>query len=337
MSDDPVHRPPSQGVHAFACGAIRVAVGANLGDPIGGADDCLPGDIYRLKPEARARRLVLNRPRTPGEAQTIAPGSAIGAPGDRVWPLAILTLLSPEGERLAIVTLWHEASTTTFALPLSPMLPHTDYTLVSVDPDAGGVRLADVISVSFAAGTLITLPGGRQSRIEALAAGDAVLTRDSGPQPLRWIAKATLRAAGGLAPVVISAGTLGNSADLVVSPHHRLFIYQRGARRLTGAAEILVQAKHLVDGDRVWRREGGFVDYYSLIFDRHEIIYAEGIPAESLMITDETVRHLSDELADELHSRFPGLRHSPHFAREAGRGTLGEAGAAALFRKDGGA
>lgn len=329
--------PPltGDGVHAYAADAIRVSSGANLGDPIGGPDDCLPGDIYRLHPETPARRLVLNRTRGGGQAQTIAPGSAIGAPGDRVLPLAILTMMSPAGERLAIVTLRHETTGAIFALPLSPMLVRTEYTLVDIDPDAGRARLADVICVSFAGGTLVTLPGGRQQRIETLAVGDMVLTRDNGAQPVRWIGRATLRAAGGFAPVVISAGTLGNSGDLVVSPHHRLFIYQRGAQRLTGAAEILVQAKHLVDGDRVWRREGGFVDYFSLVFDRHEIIYAEGIAAESLMLTDETVGLLPADLADELQARFPGLSHSPHFAREAGRTLLDPAVRSRLFSRDG--
>lgn len=330
------HSPVSgPGVLVYPAGAIRVAAGANLGDPVGGPDDCLPGDIYRLKPEARARRLLLARAEATGSGQTVAPGSAVGNAGDRMRALAILTLLSPDGERLAIVTLQHEDSGTTWALPLSPMLPRAEYTLVSIDPEADKVQLADVICVSFAAGTLVTLPGGRQQRIEALQPGDPILTRDNGAQPVRWVGKATVRAAGSFAPVVIAAGTLGNSADLVVSPHHRLFIYQRGARRLTGAAEILVQAKHLVDDDRVWRREGGFVDYYCLIFDRHEIIYAEGIPSESLLVTEETTRLLPAELADELLARFPGLSHSPHFAREAGRGALDAAGRAAIFHKEG--
>lgn len=324
---------PGLGIHAFAAGNIRVVTGANLGDSIGGPDDCALGDIYRLKPEARPKRLIVAGGQKGDRSQTIAAGSAVGKEGDRIWPMAILTLMAPDGERLTIVTIWHEESEAVFALPLSPIRPGINYALVDIDPDAARAQLADVICVSFTAGTLITLPGGAQTRIEALRPGHVVLTRDNGPQPVRWIGKATLRATGAFAPIVISAGTLDNLGNLVVSPHHRLFLYQRGKRRLTGQPEALVQAKHLVDDDRVWRREGGFVDYYSLVFDRHEIIFAEGIAVESLMVSEATVRLLPPEIADDLRQAFPGLRHSPHFAAEADRARIEAEGHDRLFRK----
>ncbi|MCY1126278.1 Hint domain-containing protein [Frigidibacter sp. RF13] len=333
MEDDSTIRP-GPAVQAYQAGAIRVVVGANLRDPVGGVEDLELGDVYRLKPEARTKRLVLSLGGAPGAAQQVAGGSDIGKPGDLVYPLAVLTFLAPDGERLALVTVWHEASETTFALPLSPMVPGVEYTLVEAHRDFAGLRLGDVICVSFAAGTLITRPGGAPEAIEKLKIGDPVLTRDNGPQPIRWIGKATLRAAGSFAPVVISAGTLGNLGELVVSPHHRIFLYQRGARRLGGTAEVLVQAKHLVDGDRVWRREGGFVDYYSLVFDRHEIIFAEGVAAESLMVNEETVRLLPEDLADDLRSRFPGLRQSQYYGTEAGARALESHGRQHFFRPE---
>ena len=180
---------------------------------------------------------------------------------------------------------------------------------------------------------MIALADGRQVAIEALRPGDRVLTRDHGGQPLRWIGSATLRAVGAFAPVVITAGTLGNAGDLIVGQHHRMFLYQRERARLAGTAELLVQAKHLVDGERVFLREGGFVDYFSLVFDRHEIVYAEGIPAESLMVNDATLTHLPDELAEEVKARFPGLSQHQHFGTEAGRMMLDEIGAGALFKR----
>ena len=131
-----------------------------------------------------------------------------------------------------------------------------------------------------------------------------------------------MRAQGGFAPVVISAGTLGNLGDLVVSQHHRIFLYQRGQRPAGHSAELLVQAKHLVDGKRVILREQGYVDYYSLIFDQHEIIYAEGIPCESLMVNEALLQRLPEPLAADLRARFPGLSQHQHFGREASRETL---------------
>lgn len=319
---------------AYPAEAFCVCHGVNLGEPVAGTDDYSLGDIYCLRAHSSALRLSLGRPLPDQTAQLIARGSEIGQEGDVIQPGTILTLLASDGERVTIVTARHEPTGQHFALPLSPLAHRTDYTLVEVGDYSADLRLAEAICVSFAAGTLVTVAGGAQKVIEQLTIGDEILTRDNGPQPVRWIGKATLRAKGSFAPVVISAGTLGNNGELVVSPHHRLFIYQRGNRRLNGRAEVLVQAKHLVDGDRVWRREGGFVDYYSLVFDRHEIIYAEGIPAESLMVNEDTVALLPDDLASELRSRFPGLRHSQHFATEAPRSALDRSGTTGLFRSE---
>jgi hypothetical protein len=178
--------------------------------------------------------------------------------------------------------------------------------------------LASLLTVSFARGTRITLASGAQKAIEELRAGDRVLTRDHGPQPLVWAGRTALRAVGVFAPVVITAGALGNAGDLIVSQHHRMFIYQRGPR--TGpTAELLVQAKHLADGARIFIREGGMVDWFSLVFAAHEIIYAEGVPCESLLVSEATLRQLPPDLAAEVRARFPQLRHTQHFGTEAGR------------------
>jgi hypothetical protein len=179
---------------------------------------------------------------------------------------------------------------------------------------------------------MITLATGAQKPIEDLTPGDKVLTRDHGGQPIRWIGRATLKAVGPFAPVVITAGTLGNAGDLIVSQHHRMFLYQRERMAGLATSELLVQAKHLVDGERIFLREGGFVDFLSIVFDRHEIIYAEGVPAESLMVNDATVNRLPAELSADVKARFPGLRQVQHFGTEAGRQFLDAVGAETLFK-----
>lgn len=307
---------------------LPVVSGANLGDPIAAEGSSEPGDVYRLRPDARPLRLRLAR--IAGGSPRIAEGSDLGRPGDTIRPVAQMTLMGSDGEQVEALLL--NLGGSDCLLPLSPLMQRTEYTLLRVGPADAGLPLTDLICVSFAAGTRVTLADGRQERIEHLAPGTSILTRDHGPQPVRWIGKATLRARGGFAPVVILPGVLGNDAELIVSPHHRLFIYQRGAYRIGGMAEILVQAKHLVDGEAILRREGGFVDYYSLVFDRHEIIFAEGIAAESLMVNAATVAQLPPELAGELLRRFPGLSQSQHLGTEAGRDLIDEKARAALLR-----
>lgn len=314
---DRLNPAPAHWANVHPAWHLPVISGANLGDPIAGEGLSQTGDIYRLRPEAHPLRLRLRL--LPGGGRDVAEGSEAGRPGDAVRPLSQLTLMGGDGERVEAVLLALGAAAEAFLLPLSPLTPRTDYTLLAVRAAEPALPLTELICVSFAAGTRITLPDGRQERIEALAPGQPVLTRDHGPQPIRWIGRATLRAKGSFAPVVVRPGVLGNDAELIVSPHHRLFIYQRGRDRVGGVAEILVQAKHLVDGDRIQRREGGFIDYFSLVFDRHEIVFAEGIAAESLMVTEATVAQLPPDLSDDLRCRFPGLNQSPHFGTEIGR------------------
>ena len=63
----------------------------------------------------------------------------------------------------------------------------------------------------------------------------------------------------------------------------------------TGRAETLVRAKHLVNGKDVNRLNDGFVEYNQLLFDEHQIIYAEGIAAESLLFDQRAESVLPDE------------------------------------------
>lgn len=309
----PAAPPPLQSAQVFDAEDIYVHHGVNLGDGIGADEPPCPGDIYHLDPAAAPRRLEI-------AGRAVGPSSEFGRPGAPVSVTARCQMMGPEGDAVDLLVL--DLGGLRAALPLSPMGPRIDYTLLAVEEAPQETPLADLLCVSFARGTSITLGDGRPKAIEDLRPGDLVLTRDHGRQPVAWVGRATLRAVGPFAPVVISRSAFGNAADLILSPHHRIFLYQRDRRPGLPTAELLVQAKHLVDGETVFRREGGFVDYFSLVFARHEIIYAEGIPAESLMVTEATLARLPPEIAAEVKARFPGLTHAPHFGTEAGRALI---------------
>lgn len=306
----------------FRSADIYVTAGANLGDDLADPAGVCPGDVYELSEGAAPLRLVVARS-DQGGVQSVAEESQIGEPGDAVRLVARYTLMGDDGNRVELLLLRVEgAGPGLFALPLSPMGKRVEYTLLRVEDAPAEAQLSDLLCVSFARGTMITLANGRQRPIETLSPGDRVLTRDHGPQPVRWLGGATLRAVGAFAPVVIAKGALGNAGDLIVSQHHRMFLYQRNRAAGLPTAELLVQAKHLVDGETIFLREGGFVDYFSLVFDQHEIVYAEGIPAESLMVNEATLSRLPEELAADVKARFPGLSQNQHFGTEAGRQVL---------------
>jgi hypothetical protein len=310
---DKVPKAAAHHVRVFDAADLFVSSGANIGDALDADDAPCDGDVYELDPGGQEHGLALARPEK-GLSQQVAAGSEIGRAGDRIDLKYQLTLMAPDGQKVDLLLLHLGAGR--WVLPLSPIAPRTEYTLLSIETPAQDLQLSDLMCLSFHRGTRITLASGAQVLIEKLEPGMQVLTRDHGPQPLRWIGRTVLRARGSFAPVVIRAGILGNEGDLVVGPHHRLFRYQR--KRLPGTlrAELLVQARHLVDDDAVYRREGGFAEYFSLVFDRHEIIYAEGIPVESLLVTEASIWRLPPELAEDVREALPSLSHVQHFAQE---------------------
>ncbi|MCC5969870.1 MAG: Hint domain-containing protein [Pararhodobacter sp.] len=291
-------------VHPAA--ALRVLSGANAGDSLPLPADSVSGDYYRLNDDARSETLTLELAQTGGAAGRVGAGSAIGKPGDPITLCGSLSLMAPDGDLVELLVL-DSPGTGRLALPLAPLRQRTTYTLIDADRSPGPIRLAAMVTGAFARGTRIALEDGRQLAVEALEPGIRVITRDHGAQMLRWTGAVRLPAAGSFAPVTILPGVMGNPAPLVVSPYHRLFLYRRDARPVDGMAGLLVQARHLVDGQRIIQTEGGFVDYFSLVFDRHEVIYAEGVPCESLLVCPETLTRLPPALAEDLRRAFPGL------------------------------
>lgn len=311
---------PGYTAHAYPAQALRVVAGAGLGDTL--ADHAaVPGDVYRLASHGMPVQLALAGPCIGDGGQFLADRD--GNPGERIRARHLLTFLSSEGERADVLVVEGDRIGR-MAVPLTPLNPRSDHTLVEIGEVPSGIRIADIVCAAFAPGTRIARPDGSLSPISALVPGDLVLTRDNGPQPVRWIGRVTLGARGNLAPVVFTAGTLGNMGDLVVSPGHRIHVYQRGGARIGGTAALLVQARHLVDGDRVHRREGAHADYVSLVFDHHEIIYAEGVPVESLNISPASLPVLPRPLSEDVLRRFPGLAQVCHAAPEPPVGALAE-------------
>lgn len=326
----------AQSVSVFLSDALHVTNGANLGDALSFADDLILDDIYGLRDTARLIRLSVYV--EDAGHFTIAPDTALGKPGTTLHMDCGVTLMSPDGATTEVLVMVavddHGSATDIFALPLAPLMPKLDYTLVGIDTKNARTKFAEVACVSFTRGTHIALASGQQVPIESLKVGDRVLTRDDGPQQIRWIGQNTVRAMGEFAPIVITAHTLHNENDLVVSPDHRLFIYQRSDALGAGRSELLVKARHLVNGDSVYRRDGGFVDYFQLLFDHHQIIYAEGIAAETLLVDTRTRAALPRDLAEKLSQSLPGKPQSrPDLDIEVQESMLDRPDAAALLRR----
>ncbi len=172
--------------------------------------------------------------------------------------------------------------------------------------------LDDLGPPCFMAGTLIATVYGPR-KVEDIAIGDLVLTRDNGVQPVRWTGKSQVSGWGKFAPIRIMKGTLGNQRDLLVSPQHRLVIEDWRAQLFLGQDEVFCPAARLVNGDTIHRAPRAQVTYVHIMFDRHEVIYAEGALTESFLIGDMRCGEGS-RTRHEICALFPELLDTPELA-----------------------
>ncbi|WP_380057544.1 Hint domain-containing protein [Falsihalocynthiibacter sp. SS001] len=168
----------------------------------------------------------------------------------------------------------------------------------------------------FASGTLIETPNGPRL-VEELEAGDMVLTASGKPQTVRWIGTRTIHFGKAeepkhLRPILILAGALGNglpTQDLCVSPQHRIVLSSKWNDLHFGSRDVLVAAKHLVNGDSI-KIDGNCtqVEYVHILLDQHEILISNGLPSESFHPGPVTLPSLDMAQQTELFELFPQLR-----------------------------
>jgi hypothetical protein len=133
----------------------------------------------------------------------------------------------------------------------------------------------------FAEGTWIATPDGEVA-VETLQAGDTVLRPDGGLSTVKWLGRQEVNVRISdprkVNPICITKGALGENIparDLWVSLDHAI-----------GIDEYLVNAGALVNGSTIYQvaqmpREG--FTYYHVETDAHELLLAEGCPAESFV------------------------------------------------------
>lgn len=182
---------------------------------------------------------------------------------------------------------------------------------------------SEIVPLCFGKGTLIATKTGKRP-VEKLQPGDVVATASGGYVVLRRVFHTKLTAPElakrpNLRPVRIMAGAMGlglPARDLLVSRQHRMLVSSRIAQRMFGARDVLVAAIKLAELPGIFVDEQITpVDYFHLLFDRHEVILAEGTPSESLFTGPEALKSVSKEARAEILTLFPEL-HSDTGAAE---------------------
>jgi hypothetical protein len=184
-----------------------------------------------------------------------------------------------------------------------------------------GAFTLSTMTPCFVRGTLIKTDRGDVA-VEDLEPGMQILTMDDGYRPLRWIKSTKAPAFGSNAPIKIAKGTLNNTRDLYVSPQHRMMIRKSAFELAFGDGEVLVPAVALLNDTTITRQVGGMVEYFHLMFDRHEVVYANNAPAESFDPGDIGICGFGEEAREEIYRLFPELRDDASSFGETARVTL---------------
>ncbi|MCX7561466.1 Hint domain-containing protein [Sulfitobacter sp. F26204] len=162
--------------------------------------------------------------------------------------------------------------------------------------------------VCFTSGTAIRTPLG-DVLIDDLRVGDLVSTMDNGPQRIAWIGQrhvthAELLQNDRLHPVLIKKGVLGATRNLLVSRQHGMLLGQDHLGRAIHLAKTM-------PGIRVAKGKRQ-VTYVHLMFEKHQIIFAEGIPSESFYPGPMAMEMLSSASREQLRLIFPRLGPAVH-------------------------
>jgi Ca2+-binding RTX toxin-like protein len=168
--------------------------------------------------------------------------------------------------------------------------------------------------VCFTPNTLIATPKGER-RVQDLAIGDRVITRDNGIQEIRWVGNRPIGAREmelnpHLKPVLIRQGALGNGLperDMMLSANHRVLVANDKTTLYFEDREVLVAAKHLTGLEGVDIVGVSSTAYIHFLFDQHEVVLSDGAWSESFQPGDHSLKGIGNAQRNEIFELFPEL------------------------------
>jgi len=137
------------------------------------------------------------------------------------------------------------------------------------------------IAACYLQGTSIETDRGPVA-VESLRIGDRIVSAFGGTVLVRWIGHTRLDARKhsrpwDVNPVLIRAGAFGERLpwrDLRLSPDHPVYV-----------DGVLILIRHLINDGTVVQESAGRITYWHVELGQHDVILAEGLPAESYLDT----------------------------------------------------
>jgi hypothetical protein len=153
-------------------------------------------------------------------------------------------------------------------------------------------------AVCYLRGTRIRTPEGER-RIEELKIGDQVVTVSGESKPIKWIGHQRFKKSSECWPKDFEPIRIRPFALDERTPHRDLYLSPNHAVYIDG---MLIPAKYLVNGRSITQcaPEGAeVIEYLHIELFTHDVIFAEGAAAESLLVTSE-----HETFADLTHDKF---------------------------------
>ena len=252
----------------------------------------LPNVDFTTSIPGNSGTVAFEGPLAPGRNATLldlAFGDTVEVPGQLTQPVTIVS---------DILTITTDAGAYTFGLVGNQVTSVNDDS-PTLDMTTGLEAITFNSPACYLRGTMLLTPSG-ETPVEALQAGQHILTASGIARPVRWIGRRSYLArfaahSPELLPICFEAGSLGPGVparDLFVSSKHAMF--------LDG---VLVPANALVNGITIRRSApGGDVHYYHVELDSHDILVAEGAASESFV---------DDDSRGVFHNAAEGMARHP--------------------------
>ena len=171
----------------------------------------------------------------------------------------------------------------------------------------------------IARGANLRTPCGLRG-IEMVRPGDLVVTRN-GLRPVRmvWtrcVTREQMQMSADLAPIRLKPRAIGPmmpQRDLLLAPDHHLLVPGHRMAGMPDGIPVLTEARRLAgtcDSVHVDMSMDS-VTFYHLVFDRQQILAANGLPVASFLPDAVALRDLGGPMRDALEDRFPALRERP--------------------------